>query len=238
MLSQDCYNVLLDKFDILFKRYTKQKIVQNMRKKLKEIVAKLNSIKGVEIYPSIDKIFVALRKISKTKVVIIGQDPYHNPGQAMGLSFSVAYGIQVPPSLKNIYKELSSDLPNTLLDTKQGNLLRWKKQGVCLLNAALTVERNKPESHVEIWKPFAGLLVKFLKDTFDPVFVLWGKKAQDIYTKSGKCKIDSFTIWSTHPSPMSITQGNFFGSKPFSNVNEKLKEKGKSIIDWSNVTVD
>ncbi len=162
-------------------------------------------------------------------MVILGQDPYHGRGQAHGLSFSVKEGIQPPPSLENIFKELKTDLdikrPNT------GNLEKWARQGVLLLNSSLTVERSKPASHQgKGWETFTDKVLETLnKEKADIVYILWGRKAQE----KGQFldKQNNLIIESAHPSPFSANNG-FFGSKPFSKTNNYLSEKNITLIDW------
>jgi len=183
------------------------------------------------IFPPGNKIFKALNLTSfkDIKVVILGQDPYHGPGQAHGLSFSVELGVKPPPSLNNIYKELESDLGIKRPD--HGNLEKWGVQGVLLLNALLTVEKGCPGSHANKgWETFTDqILSKINSQKSNVVFILWGKKAQD------KCHfIDPnlhLVIKSSHPSPYSAHNG-FLGSKPFSRANSYLTHHNKTPIDW------
>ncbi|MCB1112742.1 MAG: uracil-DNA glycosylase [Chlamydiales bacterium] len=187
------------------------------------------------VYPPEDCVFNALWKtpIDKVKVVIMGQDPYHGPGQAHGLSFSVMKGTPKPPSLRNIFLELEKDLG--IPDAPHGCLEAWAEQGVLLLNATLTVEEGKPMSHHKKgWERFTDAIVRKVCEKNDPkVFILWGKNAQD------KCQhiLDEangrihHVITSAHPSPLSANRG-FFGSRPFSKVNEFLVSVGKKPIDW------
>ncbi len=184
------------------------------------------------IYPIWKNIFKAFDMVpfDKVKVVILGQDPYHGKGQAHGLSFSVPEGINPPPSLKNIFKELYSDLGIPI--PKHGNLEKWAKQWVLLLNAILTVEASSPASHSKIgWETFTDAIIKKLSDERDGiVFLLWGTFAQ---TK--KNLIDTkkhYILETTHPSPFSAYRG-FLGSKHFSKTNNILKKLGKTEIDWS-----
>ena len=183
------------------------------------------------IYPPKEQVFrvfdLALEDI---KVVILGQDPYHNPGQACGLSFSVNDGVPLPKSLINIYKELYDDLG--IKPAKTGNLEKWFKQGVFLLNAVLTVEENSPASHSNLgWQDFTDYIIKTISEENDNVvFILWGAYAR------GKRKLIDQTkhkiIESVHPSPLSAYRG-FFGSKVFSETNNYLKEVGKKPIDFN-----
>ena len=184
------------------------------------------------IYPSGSHIFNAfsLTPYNKVKVVILGQDPYHNPNQAMGLSFSVPDGIKPPPSLVNIFKELHKDIGMPIPNT--GNLTHWAEQGVLLLNAVLTVRANEPASHAKIgWTKFTDdiILLLSLKKT-GLVFILWGNFAQEKIKliDGGKHKI----LKAAHPSPFSAYNG-FFGSKHFSSANEYLVKTNQDPIDWS-----
>lgn len=183
------------------------------------------------ILPQKEDVFRALDLVppSDVKVVIVGQDPYHGKDQANGLAFSVNKGLPLPPSLKNIYEELESDLD--IWTPRHGDLTRWAKQGVLLLNSVLTVYENQPASHYLFgWEMFTDQIIRELsKNHSNIVFVLWGKKAQ-----SKRLLIDStkhLIIESAHPSPLSASKG-FFGSKPFSKINKYLKEIGKHPIDW------
>lgn len=185
---------------------------------------------GKIIYPPGHLIFNAYDTISpsQVKVVILGQDPYHNPGEAMGLSFSVPKTIKIPPSLKNIYKELNSDLNCHLPD--HGDLTHWASQGVFLLNAFLTVEKNNAGSHRNIgWQHFTDATIQYLSDHFAHiVFMLWGN-----FAKNKKTLIDAskhLILEAAHPSPLA---GNAFqGCKHFSKANEYLSGNGKQPIDW------
>lgn len=182
------------------------------------------------IFPSYNNIFNALRytDYDKVKVVILGQDPYHGDGEAHGLSFSVQEGIKRPPSLNNIFKELRNDLG--IIRTKN-DLSDWAKQGVLLLNSIMTVERNKPLSHKDKgWELFTDTIIQKLNERKNPViFVLWGS-----YAKSKKIYVTNpnhYIIESVHPSPLSASRG-FFGSKPFSKINQILKQNGLQEIKW------
>lgn len=181
------------------------------------------------IYPSKDDLFNAfkLTSFNDVKVVIVGQDPYHGEGEAHGLSFSVRDGIKIPPSLKNIYKELYDDLGVPIRDS--GNLDGWARQGVLLLNSTLTVEKDKPNSHSKIgWQEFTDEVIKVIdKNKSNVVFLLWGN-----YARSKKKLIkNNYIIESSHPSPFSARNG-FFGSKPFSRTNEYLMKMGIKEINW------
>lgn len=183
------------------------------------------------IFPPPEDIYNALHytPFANVKVVILGQDPYHGPNQAHGLSFSVQKGVPQPPSLKNIFKELANDLGCRV--PVHGNLTEWAKQGVLLLNTVLTVEQGKAHAHrAKGWEQLTDTIIQTLNDKIEPiVYILWGKVAQ----KKVKL-IDTnkhFVITSVHPSPLSAYRG-FFGSKPFSKTNELLKETGQRPIDW------
>lgn len=183
------------------------------------------------IYPPKDHIFNALKltPYKNVKVVIVGQDPYHGEGEAMGLSFSVNKDIKIPPSLQNIYKELNDDLNIPI--HQDGDLTKWAKEGVLLLNAVLTVEKDKPASHRNLgWEPLTDYIIKELNQKDEPVvFILWGNFAKE------KAKYitnpNHYIITSPHPSPFSARSG-FFGSKPFSKTNNYLIKKNIKPIDW------
>lgn len=183
------------------------------------------------IYPKKSEIFSAFRHTSfrDTKVVILGQDPYHGENQAEGLSFSVKNCVRKPPSLQNIFKELEDDLKIPF--PKNNSLVPWAKEGVLLLNTVLTVEEKKPASHKEQgWEIFTDEVIKILNQKETPiVFILWGSFAK-VKKKYITNKIH-YIIESAHPSPFSAYNG-FFGSKPFSRTNEFLKSKGLKEIDW------
>jgi uracil-DNA glycosylase len=183
------------------------------------------------IYPPGKLIFSAFNHTSfdEVNVVIIGQDPYHGPGQANGLCFSVSDGIKHPPSLKNIFKELQSDLG--LPYPTSGNLEPWAKQGVLLLNATLTVRRSEAGSHQgKGWETFTDAVIKKLSDEKTGlVFLLWGRFAQNKATLIDATK--HHILKAAHPSPFSAYNG-FFGCKHFSKTNELLAKQGKTIIDW------
>lgn len=184
-----------------------------------------------DIYPEMNNIFNALNtvKYEDVKVVIIGQDPYHEPNQAHGLAFSVQDGITVPPSLVNIYKEIESDL-GIKCHTETGNLLRWAKQGVLLLNTSLTVRRAQANSHRgKGWETFTNEVIKLLSQREDPmVFILWGSNAQSFAPQIAK---QHLVLKAPHPSPLSSYRG-FFGCKHFSKTNDFLAAHGKTPIDW------
>ncbi|MBW9174053.1 uracil-DNA glycosylase [Clostridium estertheticum] len=183
------------------------------------------------IYPEIKDVFNALKYTSYTdvNVVILGQDPYHGPSQAHGLSFSVNPGVRIPPSLLNIYKELNTDLgcyiPNT------GYLKKWADQGVLLLNTVLTVRSGEANSHKNKgWENFTDKIITLLNEKTEPiVFILWGNNAQS--KQSLLTNPIHYIIKSAHPSPLSAYRG-FFNSKPFSKTNNFLLSVGEKAIDW------
>lgn len=187
---------------------------------------------GISCYPPRREIFNAFRltEFKDLKVVIIGQDPYHQPGQAMGLSFSVKPGIKVPPSLQNIYKELQTDIPGFTIPA-HGCLTSWAKQGVLLLNAVLSVQDSKPLSHAKKgWEQFTDNVISLINENSqNVVYMLWGAKAKD------KCKnVDrehNLVLESAHPSPLSAYNG-FFGCHHFSQANAYLQQHGKTPINW------
>lgn len=206
-----------------------EELVKSYFKNLEEFLTEEYS--NQEVFPKQEDLFNALHltPYSQVKVVILGQDPYHGPNQAHGLSFSVKPGVETPPSLKNIFKELQTDLgcyiPNN------GHLTNWAKQGVLLLNTVLTVRSGQAHSHRgKGWETFTDQVIAKLNEREQPViFILWGKPAQSklklINTKR------HHIISSAHPSPLSAYRG-FFGSRPFSKVNEFLKASGVQEIDW------
>ncbi|MGL5066350.1 MAG: uracil-DNA glycosylase [Sarcina sp.] len=197
--------------------------------KLREFL--INEYKTQTIYPPMDQIFSALNYTSyeNTKVLILGQDPYHGEGQAHGLSFSVMHGVKTPPSLRNMYKELNADLgcyiPN------HGYLEDWAKQGVLMLNTVLTVRGASANSHKgKGWEILTDEIIKKLNQREKPVvFILWGNNA--ISKEKFITNPQHFIIKSVHPSPLSASRG-FFGSKPFSKANEFLKESNQKPINW------
>ena len=197
-----------------------------------ELINFINSEREIgKVYPKADDVFKALHLCSykDVKVVILGQDPYHSDGQAMGLSFSVPGHVALPPSLQNIYKELHDDLGVKIPET--GDLTHWAEQGVLLLNSVLTVRAHQAASHQgKGWEMFTDAVLKAVNDKEEHVvFILWGgfarKKKSLINT--GKHTV----IESAHPSPLSAYSG-FFGSRPFSKTNEALKKHNQDPIDW------
>ncbi len=212
-----------------WKNFLNDELTKEYYVKLRQFL--INEYKTRRIYPSMYDIFNALHYTSyeNTKVVILGQDPYHGPGQAHGLSFSVQPGVEPPPSLINIFKELHDDLgcrvPNN------GCLIPWAKQGVLLLNAVLTVRERQANSHQGLgWETFTDRVIEFLNERETPVvFILWGRPAQR--KKSMITNPQHLIIESPHPSPLSASRG-FFGSRPFSRTNDFLRAHSMEPIDW------
>lgn len=199
-----------------------------MQELLREVTLKYNNTR---VYPPQEDLFNALRYTSyeDTKVVILGQDPYHGEGQAHGLSFSVQKGVKLPPSLRNIYKELAEDIGCE--PPLHGCLEAWTRQGVLLQNTVLTVEEGKPASHQKLgWERFTDRIIALLNERSKPVvFVLWGNHAGA--KASGIDGNRHHIISSVHPSPLAARKG-FFGSKPFSKANEFLIAQGIEPVDW------
>ncbi len=203
-----------------------------------EIVTFLKTEKaaGKTIYPPGPLIFNAFNQtpFDKVKVVILGQDPYHNPGQAHGLSFSVPAGIKPPPSLVNIYKEITNDI-GIEMPVEYGDLTQWAEQGVLLLNAILTVRANEPASHSKIgWMNFTDAVIKKISDEkTGVVFLLWGNFAQEKQALIDETK--HFVLKAAHPSPFSVYKG-FYDCKHFSKTNEILTKEGLEPINWKLLT--
>lgn len=184
------------------------------------------------VFPPADQVFAALQQTppDQVKVVILGQDPYHGVGQAHGLCFSVSNGVATPPSLRNIFQELQTDLG--LTSPSEGNLEFWAKQGVLLLNTTLTVQADLPGSHSgQGWERFTDQVIRTVNSQSQPVvFILWGVAARK---KKSMIDVRRHTvIESAHPSPLSAYRG-FFGSKPFSQANAALVAAGRSPVDWT-----
>ena len=197
----------------------------NLRKKLAQ------EYKTRTVYPAMENIFNALKYTAyeDVKVLLLGQDPYHGAGQAHGLCFSVQKGIKKPPSLKNMFKELESDLG--ICEPSHGCLTDWAKQGILLLNTVLTVREGEPNSHKNLgWTIFTDRVIELLNERTEPViFVLWGKNAIDklpLITNS-----QHYVLTAPHPSPLSASRG-FLGCRHYSKINEILSSMGKSPIDW------
>ncbi len=214
-----------NKWDIVLKDEIKKEYFENLMNFIKK------EYKTKTIYPKENEVFNAFRytDFENIKVVILGQDPYHGPNQAEGLSFSVSDKVLKPPSLKNIFKELESDL--SIPFPEHNSLKPWAKQGVLLLNAVLTVEEHKPTSHKGMgWEIFTDSVIKKINEKEKPVvFILWGSYARD--KKKLITNPNHLIIESAHPSPFSARNG-FFGSKPFSKTNSFLKRNGIREIDW------
>ena len=208
-----------------------------LRPDMQDLAAFLRAEKaaGKVIYPRGDQIFAALdaTPFEAVKVVILGQDPYHGPGQAHGLCFSVPEGVQVPPSLVNIYKELEDDLG--VPRRPDGNLERWARQGVLLLNNCLTVEAGRAASHAgKGWEAITDAAVAAVARREEPsVFILWGNHARSKAAKVPELGPGThhLVLTSPHPSPLSAHSG-FFGSKPFSKANAFLEARGRGAIEW------
>lgn len=183
------------------------------------------------VYPDPDNIYEAFARtpFNQVKVVILGQDPYHQPGQAQGLSFSVNKGVKIPPSLRNIYKELEADLAIT--PASHGDLREWADQGVLLLNAVLTVPESSANAHKgKGWEVLTDAAISALNQAPEPiVFILWGNSAKAKATLIDENK--HYILSSVHPSPLSASRG-FFGTQPFSKANELLEKSGRTPIDW------
>ena len=218
MITKNWDNILRDE-------YHKEYFIK-LREKVHDLY------KEKTIFPPYDNIFEAfkLTDYDDIKVVIIGQDPYFNKGQAEGLCFSVKEGVTFPSSLKNIFKELNSDLNIPI--PKSGSLRNWAKQGVFLLNTVLTVEEGKPLSHKDLgWEIFTDKVIEKINEKKTPVvFILWGNNAKS--KKRFITNKNHYIIESVHPSGLSASRG-FFGSKPFSKANEFLKEKKINPVDFS-----
>lgn len=215
-----------------------------MREDIKEETKKINEYlqkqkekyEPLKIFPKHENIYKCfeLSSLEELKVVLIGQDPYHGEyneePQAQGLSFSVPDGFKLPPSLKNIFKELNNDLGLNI--SKSGDLTKWAQQGVLLLNASLSVLQGNANSHFKIWKNFTAELLKFIvQNKKDLVFILWGNFSKNLIKNLDMSA--HHIISSNHPSPLSANKGGFFGTKPFSKTNQLLEKIGKEKIDWN-----
>jgi len=219
---------------IILENSWKEKLLEEFNKdymRSLSVFLRSEKLKNKIIFPPGNKIFNAfnLTKFEDVKVVILGQDPYHGHNQAHGLSFSVEEGIRPPPSLKNIFKELESDMG--IKQPEHGNLERWCSEGVLLLNSILTVEKSKPASHSNMgWEQFTDKILSILNDLKrNVVFILWGKKAQEKGHFLDKNR--HLILKSAHPSPYSANNG-FLGSKPFSKTNHYLNSNNIKEIDW------
>ena len=203
----------------------------SIKNKLENILDIIKNNSDAVIYPSYENIFRALNltNFKNVKVVIIGQDPYHGENEANGLSFSINKNVKITPSLRNIFKELESDLNIKRTNT---DLESWAKQGVLLLNSILTVEKDRPLSHYNLgWQEITNYIIKYISDNKENiVFILWGNFAKEYKNIIDLTKHS--IIESPHPSPFSARRG-FFGSKPFSKTNNYLIKNNQSAIDWS-----
>ena len=221
---------MIESLSTSWEKFLKNEFEKDYFKKLSEYID--IERKTQIVFPPLELTFAALNLTSheKVKVVILGQDPYHNHNQANGLSFSVNNGISIPPSLKNIFKELQSDLRCKV--PRSGNLESWAKQGVLLLNATLSVRAHEPGSHQKKgWETFTDTIIELISKNYKHiVFILWGNFAQQKVKLIDEKK--HFIIKSVHPSPFSARNG-FFGSKPFSNCNDYLTSVSKETIDWN-----
>ena len=219
-----------DRFDSSWDSILKPMFQSDEMKKLSAFVQQEREA-GL-VFPPNDFVFNAfqLTPLSQVKVVILGQDPYHNDGQAHGLSFSVPAGIAIPPSLQNIYKELLNDIPNFQIPN-HGDLTKWAKQGVLLLNATLTVRAHEAGSHQKKgWEKFTDAIIRAISEQQEHVvFILWGGYA--IKKTAFIDQTKHLVLSSVHPSPLSVYRG-FYGSKPFSKTNDYLLASGKKPIDW------
>ncbi|WP_413612685.1 uracil-DNA glycosylase [Bdellovibrio sp. HCB-110] len=218
------------KLDSSWKEHLQSEFDTERMKKLRAFLVQEYKA-GKTIYPRGEEYFAAmnLTPFDKVKVVIVGQDPYHGPGQAHGLCFSVREGVRFPPSLQNIFKELQADVGIQI--PKSGSLVKWAEQGVLLLNAVLTVEDGKAAAHQgKGWEEFTDKIIHILNEQKEGlVFVLWGSYAQKKAAFVDRKK--HFVIEAVHPSPLSAHRG-FFGTKPFSKANAYLRSKGKDEINW------
>tara|TARA_B100001094_G_scaffold331967_1_gene402152 strand:- start:1550 stop:2224 length:675 start_codon:yes stop_codon:yes gene_type:complete len=220
-------------WNIFFERSDIIQETQKINEYLEEQRIKYEPLKLFPLQENIYKCF-ELTPLEELKVVLIGQDPYHseynNQPQAQGLSFSVPNNFTFPPSLKNIFKELNNDIGCHI--PKSGDLTKWSKQGVLLLNASLTVLQGNPNSHSKIWKKFTLELLKFIIDNKkNLVFILWGKFSQNLLKNLDVT--EQHIISSNHPSPLSANKGGFFGTKPFSKTNQILQNIKNEPIDWN-----
>lgn len=218
IFENDWQEILADEFE---KPYYQQ---------LRKFVAQEYST--TTVYPSKEEVMNAFYvSYQDVKVVILGQDPYHGPGQAHGMCFSVKPGVPHPPSLRNIFQELQSDIGCPI--PKDGYLMKWAKQGVFLLNTVLTVRQGEVNSHKGMgWEQFTDAVIEKLAKRQDPIiFVLWGRPAQSKQSIIRQSGAHHVILQAPHPSPLSAHRG-FFGSKPFSKINEQLEAWGKQPIDW------
>lgn len=221
--------------DIISKKVPKgwESLFDSLFEDMVQISSHIDSEQYLPAKPDIFRVF-ELCSLEKVRVVILGQDPYHslekNQPVAMGLSFSVRRGFKVPPSLKNIYKELQDSIPSFKVPD-HGDLTPWVQEGVFLLNTCLTVRPHKAKSHGRIWIGFiTKVLDEICKQNPRTIFVLWGREAQLF---KSKLKTRGLVLEATHPSPLSANRGGFFGCGHFTKINQKLEELGQKPIDWS-----
>lgn len=224
--------LVFDKYD---KQFDKNTISQNLSK-ICDLIKEYKECKlEMDIYPKLENIFKCFNyfEVTETKVVILGQDPYHGPNQATGLCFGVNKDISIPPSLKNIVKELKSDLNIQLLDN---SLESWAKQGVLMMNASFSVIKGKAGSQMDLWNDFTSFIINELnKCDHSIIFVAWGAFAHNKFKNIDFKKHD--IIVSSHPSPLSVFKKYknypaFSGSKPFSQINKLLEDKNSGLIVW------
>lgn len=224
---EELKNLIPDKWQILLSQEFKKEYFAN----LSDFIDK--EYKERVIYPAKENIFNAIKKVAPedVRVVILGQDPYHEPNQAQGLSFSVNDNVSLPKSLINIFTELHNDIGCNI--PKSGNLSKWTDQGVLLLNTVLTVREHEANSHKgKGWENFTEEILKVVLEQPQPkVFILWGKQAEDTFFKVYKSQPNVMFIKSAHPSPLSAYRG-FFGSRPFSRTNGYFRNRRLKEIDW------
>lgn len=222
--------------DVLFNIYNNDKTIKKKLDETEEFINhKLQIYNGkINIFPPFPLFFNAFNyfNFEDTKIVIMGQDPYHQPGQAMGLSFSVFDDVKQPPSLQNIFKELNKDVENFAIPTT-GNLTKWAEQGVLLLNSSLSVLQSSPNSHRTKWEFFTDAIITYIaSNNKNIVFMLWGnfaKKKKKLITNPDNHLI----LEASHPSPLSANKGGWFGCKHFTKANSYLIEKGKESVNWT-----
>lgn len=220
----DYYNIVTN-WKLIIKKYYDSEIINNIFSKHEELYGN-----ELEVYPPKELIFNSFNyfNIEDTKVVIIGQDPYINKNEAMGLSFSVPNGTKIPPSLRNIFKEINNDLN---IENNNTDLTCWAQQGILLLNASLTVLQGKSNSHKKYWKNCLPNLIEYLSENYNNiVFILWGNDAHKVINNI-KNKEKHLILKSVHPSPLSASRG-FFGNNHFSKTNEYLISNNKTAINW------
>lgn len=226
----DLQNINTDWKEIITKILNSEKL-GSIEEKLSEEYQNFEGLS--EIYPKKELIFNAFNyfNFKDLKVVIIGQDPYHQPNQANGLCFSVNDNIKIPPSLKNIFKEIYSNYNLELPNLTNGNLEYLAKQGVLLLNNTLTVRQSSPNSHLQIWKGFSNEIINYiLQNNENIVFLLWGNNAKKIL-KNKDIK-NNYILEANHPSPLSANKGGWFGNQHFTKTNEILEKCNKEKITW------